>query len=148
MALLSRPVLASGPPFRLLPRLSDDNRFFWTSGADGRLRFQRCSSCSMLVHPPGPVCPRCLGDNLAPHAVSGRATVTSYTVNVQQWVPGAAPYAVGVVEIEEQPDVRLTTNLVDVDEDDLAVGMPVEVVFEPADDVFLPLFRPARSDGR
>jgi hypothetical protein len=39
--------------------------------------------------------------------------------------------------------VRLTTNLVDVEPEDIRDGMPVEVVFEENDDVFLPLFRPA-----
>ncbi len=38
--------------------------------------------------------------------------------------------------------MRLTTNLVDVDPDAVHIGMPVEVVFEDHDPVFLPLFRP------
>ena len=36
-----------------------------------------------------------------------------------------------------------TTNLVDVVPDDVHSGMPVEVVFDHHDDVYLPLFRPA-----
>ena len=28
-------------PFRVQPALDDENRFFWTSGADGVLRFAR-----------------------------------------------------------------------------------------------------------
>ena len=41
--------------------------------------------------------------------------------------------------------LRLTTNIVGCDPDEVTIGMPVEVVFEDAgeDDVFLPLFRPA-----
>ena len=41
--LESGAVVASGPSFRLLPRLDEDNEFFWTSGADGRLRFLQCA---------------------------------------------------------------------------------------------------------
>ena len=41
--------------------------------------------------------------------------------------------------------MRLTTNLVDVEPEDVDAGMPVEVVFEQHEDVFLPLFRPARG---
>ena len=51
---------------------------------------------------------------------------------------------IGLVEIDEQPDVRLTTNLVEIDPDDVRIGMPVEVVFEDHAPVFVPLFRPVR----
>jgi uncharacterized OB-fold protein len=40
--------------------------------------------------------------------------------------------------------VRLTTNIVDVDPDDVRVGMAVEVVFEDHAPVFVPLFRPVK----
>ena len=39
------------------------------------------------------------------------------------------------VTLDEQPDVRLTTNLVDIEPDDVRIGMPVEVVFEDHDPV-------------
>jgi uncharacterized OB-fold protein len=84
---------------------------------------------------------------VAPHAVSGRATVHSFTVNHQQWIPGSDPYVIGLVAIAEQPDVRLMTNLVDCEPDDSLVGREVEVVFEHQDDVFLPLFRLVEASG-
>ena len=139
-------MVANGPSFRLLPRLSDDTRFFWTSGADGVLRFLRCGDCRDFIHPPGPVCRLCLSRNLAPEAVSGRGTVETFSVNHQQWIPGSDPYIIAWVSIAEQPDVRLTTNLIDVEPDDVAIGMDVEVVFELNDDVYIPLFRPV-SEG-
>lgn len=130
--------------FRILPRLNDNNRFFWTSGADGRLRFLRCSNCGYYVHPPGPVCPRCLTKTLSPQAVSGRATVATFTINWQPWIPGFdPPYAIAIVEIEEQPSVRLTTNIVGCPPESVHIGMPVKVRFEPREDVWLPLFEPA-----
>ncbi len=134
---------ADGPPIRLLPRLDTDNRFFWTSGADGRLRFLRCRACESFVHPPAPCCPTCLSGYLTPEPVSGRAVVESFTVNHQQWIPGSEPYIVAWVSIEEQADVRLTTNLVGVEPEEVRIGMPVEVLFEEHDGVYLPLFRPA-----
>lgn len=134
---------ASGPPIRLLPRLDADNTFFWTSGADGRLRFLRCRACRTYVHPPAPRCPACLEGDLSPEPVSGRAVVESYTVNHQQWIPGSEPYVVAWVSIVEQPDLRLTTNLVGVEPEELAVGTAVEVFFEEHEGVHLPLFRPA-----
>jgi uncharacterized OB-fold protein len=137
--------LARGPAIRVLPRLDDTNRFFWTAGAEGELRFMRCRACRRYVHPPAPRCPYCLDGELVPEAVSGRGTLHSFTVNHQQWIPGSDRYVVGLVTIDEQDDVRLMTNVVDCDEDALAVGMPVEVVFEQLEDVWLPLFRPAAS---
>jgi uncharacterized OB-fold protein len=137
--------MADGPPIRLLPRLDATNRFFWESGADGRLRFLRCPSCKRFAHPPVPRCPYCLSAGLLPEAVSGRGTLHSFTVNHQQWIPGSEPYVVALVEIDEQPDVRLTSNLVGCEPSDAYVGMPVEVVFEHVEDVWLPLFRPGEG---
>ena len=95
------------------------------------------------MHPPGPVCPVCLSRDMAPEVVSGRATLVAHTCNVQQWIPGSEPYLIGLVAIDEQASVRLTTNLVDVELEDVRDGMAMEVVFEQHDDVYLPLFRPA-----
>jgi uncharacterized OB-fold protein len=131
--------------FRVLPTIDGPSEFFWTSGADGRLRFLRCTACSYLVHPPAPVCPRCYGRDVAPVAVSGLATVHSFTVNHQPWDGVGDPYVIGLVEIDEQPDVRLTTNIVECAPDDVHIGMRVEVVFEDHAPVFLPLFRPVGS---
>lgn len=127
----------------MLPRIDATNKFFWTSGEDGRLCFLRCSSCRKYVHPPVPRCPYCLDGELAPEAVSGKGSLHSYTVNHQQWIPGSDPYVIGLVTIVEQDDVRLMTNIVECEVDDLAVEMAVEVTFEHDDDVWLPLFRPA-----
>lgn len=135
--------LARGPAIRLLPRVDDSNRFFWTSGADGRLRFLRCGSCRRYFHPPQPRCPWCLADHVGPETVSGRGTVVSFTCNVHPWVPGSDPYLLGLVAIDEQPDVRLTTNLVGTELDAVHCGLAVEVVFEQHDEIYLPLFRPA-----
>jgi len=133
-------------PFRILPRLTQENRFFWTSGADGRLRFLRCQTCRDYVHPPTPICPHCLTKTLAPEPVSGRATVASYTINVQPWIPGFdPPYVIAIVEMEEEPAVRLTTNIVGCAPDDVHIGMPVQVMFEQYDDVWLPLFQPVTA---
>ena len=135
------------PPFRILPRLDDVNREFWTGGAHGELRLWRCQDCGEFVHPPQPVCPRCLSKDLAVEAVSGRATLASFSINHQPWMPGPElPYVVAIIEIVEQPSLRLTTNLVNCDLDAITIGMPVRVVFEhhpdPDGDIYLPLFEP------
>ena len=129
------------PHIRVLPALDFDNEFFWTSGRDGVLRFLRCAECEVLVHPPVPYCAQC-GGKPEPTAVSGRGTVYSFTVNHQAWDGTTDPYVIGLVAIDEQPEVRLTTNLVDCELDDVHIGMPVEVVFADHDPIYLPLFRP------
>jgi uncharacterized OB-fold protein len=132
------------PGFRVLPLVTDANRHFWTGGEHGELRFLRCRACRYWIHPPQPICPACLGRELDVEAASGRATVATYTVNHQRWIPGfEPPYVVAIVELPEQAGLRLTTNLVNCGADDVAIGMSVRVVFEHRDDVWLPLFEPA-----
>lgn len=136
---------ATGPSIRLLPKLDETNRFFWSAGEEGVLKFLRCKACRRYVHPPVPCCPYCLEGTLEPEAVSGRAIVHSFTVNHQQWIPGSDPYVIALVTIAEQDDVRLTTNIVGCDAEDVHIAMPVQVTFEVHDDVWLPLFRPVET---
>jgi len=129
---------------RVAPVLRDWNRFYWTSGEDGRLRFQHCRGCATLQHPPAPVCRACGAADLDVQAVSGRGVVQSHTTNVQQWSGDyPPPFVVAVVAIDEDPRIRLTTNIVGCEADDVEIGMPVRVVFEPVDGVWIPLFEPS-----
>ena len=55
------------------------------------------------------------------------------------------PYAVVLVELDEQADLRIPSNVVDCRIEDIQAEMPVEVVFEDVtDDISLPKFRPVR----
>ena len=134
--------MSSDAPGRPLPLLTPDNEFFWTAGADGTLRLQECVNCRALIHPPAPVCRYCRSHQLGVREVSGSATLAGFTVNHRFSLPGLpAPYVVAQVAIAEDPRVRLTTNIVGCDPDQLELGQPVEVVFEHIEDVWLPLFR-------
>ncbi len=126
-----------------VPQITLDNEYFWTSGADGKLRIQECGDCQSLIHPPQPICRYCRSHNMGVRAVSGRGVLAGFTVNHRFAMPGLpAPYVVAQVAIEEDPRVRLTTNIIDCEFDELELGQTVEVVFEQAQDVWLPLFRP------
>ena len=108
-------------PFRILPQLSEQNGFFWEAGRDGELRFLRCRDCGTRIHPPQPLCPKDHSKNLAPERVSGRGTVCTFTINHQPWMPGPElPYVVAIVTIEEDPSIRLTTNIVGCKPEDVA----------------------------
>jgi len=138
-------------PFRILPLLDDRNRGFWTGGADGVLKILRCQQCGYYLHPPIPLCPECRSDDVQFEAVSGRATVATYSVNHQQWMPGPeVPFVAAIVELVEQPSVRLRTNIVGCAIGDVHIDMSVDVVFEhhpdPDGDVYIPLFTPAAGD--
>ena len=128
---------------RVLPELTNLNEFFWKSGEDGKLRFQRCSECGELRHPPSAVCPYCHSQEWTAAEVSGRAVVAGFTLNEQPWIPSfPPPYLIAIVAIEEDDRIRLTTNLVNVPADDVFVGMKVQVLFEHSEDVWVPLFEP------
>lgn len=128
---------------RPLPELTPATEWFWTSGADGRLRIQRCTDCASFVQPPAPICPVCRSRAWEPAVVSGRGTIVGYTVNQHQWHPDfVPPYAIAVVALAEDPGVRLTTNIVGAEPLDVSIGQEVAVQFEHHDDVWLPLFTP------
>ena len=126
-----------------LPHLTPWNQYFWTSGADGVLRIQQCHGCARLLHPPLPRCPDCRSDDLGDTVVSGRAVIEAVTINHQPWHPAFdPPYVIAIVALAEDPAVRLTTNIVNCAPDDAVIGLPVRVVFERRDDVWMPLFEP------
>jgi len=130
-------------PARPLPVINEMNRHFWQGGADGRLQILHCQDCGTWIHPYAGLCPRCRSASLRPDPVSGRGTVVGFTVNHQPWFPHVpVPYVIALVELEEQADIRLVTNLPTVPIDAVRIGLPVEVYFEQQQDVHIPLFRP------
>lgn len=125
---------------RILPELDDRNRPFWTAGAKGELLILRNRVTGRWVHPPetAPHDP-----SLVPTPVSGRGTVFTFTVNHQPYHPEVpVPYVVAIVELDEQPGLRLPANIVHCDPDSVRIGMRVRVLFEQHGDVHVPLFEP------
>lgn len=130
-----------------IPALEPRTEAFWRACGQGRLEFTHCVPCDFLIHPSRPICPRCRGRQLDLRTVSGRARLHSYTVNHQRWFPGQeVPYAIGLVELVEQPGLRLMTNIINCPPEALVIGMSLRVVFDPvSDEVSLPLFEPETS---
>jgi uncharacterized OB-fold protein len=124
-----------------VPRLTEENRFFWTSGADGRLRFMRCNDCQTFIHPPYAVCRHCLSENVAPQAVPGTGEIYSVTVNYQKWNPELeVPFVIARVAVDGAPGVLLTTNIVGSPVESIDIGDRVRVTFEQQGDIYYPLF--------
>ena len=128
-----------------------DNAAFYRGWLDHELRLHRCADCGHWHHPPSPMCPACWSWHVEPTPVSGRGTVY-----LLMWLhqgapaPGVdyarAPHPVAVVELEEQPGLRITSTVVDAAPDEVAIGLPVEVEWIDRDGVPFPAFRP-RRDG-
>ncbi len=133
-----------GPPAPVPDELT---QAFWDGVAAGKLVIQRCNSCGKYIHEPTRHCRFCLSKDLGYTEVSGRARLDTFTIVMQPYHPffmSKVPYNLSVVELEEQDGLKMVTNVVDVDNDDLEVGMKLEVTFrELAPGVTLPYFKPA-----
>ncbi len=117
------------------PIVDNDTRGYWDAMKRHELVIQRCKNCGLRVHPPRPMCPRCLSTEKEWTPVSGKGVIHTW-VNIvydKSSFPGIkVPYSVAVVELEE--GVRLTTNLVDIKPEDVKIGLPVEACFVDVDE--------------
>ena len=129
-----------------LPLANEDSQEYWEACKRGELCLQKCAGCAHVRFPPAALCPRCLSESFAWEAMSGRGKVYTWIVVHRPQHPAFfedAPYNVAIVELEE--GVRTHSSIVGCANEELRVGMPVEVVFDKVnDEVTLPRFRPAR----
>jgi uncharacterized OB-fold protein len=124
------------------------SRPFFAAASEGVLLIRRCRACEAFMSPTGglgtplrPRCAICFSPELEWAPAGGRGTLYSFAI--QHQVYDAAfdvPYNLAVVELDE--GVRLTTNVVGCANDELWIGMPLEVTFERvSDEVAIPKFR-------
>lgn len=118
---------------------------FWDAARDRRLVIQRCTRCGTFRHLPHVMCSRCQSSAHEWVESAGRGSVYTYTIVVHPVHPATAaavPYTVVVVQLDDCGNVLVPSNLVDCPPGDVAVGMPVEVVWERvSDEITLPRFR-------
>lgn len=117
---------------------------FWEGTLEGKLMLMECGNCGHIRLPSREHCDRCLSTDTRWIEASGRGVVRSFGRMHQLYHPAfkdELPYPLAVVELEEGP--RLPTNIVELDDQELRVDMPVQVVWERHEDVALPKFRPA-----
>ena len=132
-----------------LPSITASNRPFWEAARRHELVVYRCAGCG-ACNTSGAGCVACDGPEMAWSRAGGRGQVFTFCVYRQAFHPawqGDIPYNVAYVELDEGP--LLITNIVGCRNEDIYIGMPVEVVFEDInDEISLPKFRPAReTDG-
>ena len=87
-----------------------------------------CPHCEEKIFPPRDVCPNCSKEAKEPYVFSGKGEVFSYTTvyDPPEGYEANAPYTVALVRLAEGP--MITAQLTDVDNNQVAIGMPVEMV--------------------
>jgi uncharacterized OB-fold protein len=103
-------------------------RYWRTTRQRYQLVGEVCPNCSGKIFPPRDVCPTCEKEAKTPFAFSGVGEVYSYST-VYQAAAGyekATPYTVAMIRLAEGPLV--SAQLTDIDDKDVSIGMPVEMV--------------------
>jgi uncharacterized OB-fold protein len=126
------------PVADLYPTTTPEAQPFWDALSAGELRLQRCPDTGRLIFPPTPTSP--FGRHRAPEwvAVSGRGRIWSFVVPhppLMRQFADAAPYVSVLVELDEDPSVRLPGPLVaasgaplgSVPASQVAIGQAVEI---------------------
>lgn len=126
-----------------LPAITESSRPFWQAARRHELVVYGCASCGAL-YSQVTVCSCCGNPRMEWVKVSGKGQVFTFCVYRQSFHPAWAediPYNVAYVKLDEGP--LLMTNIVGCDNEEIHIGMPVEVVFEDiSDEVTLPKFKP------
>jgi hypothetical protein len=128
---------------RPLPKPTRWSQEFWDQLTAGRFVLQRCTNCGRFAGYPKVFCPHCFADALEWTPASGRGRIYAHstvTANPPSAFTSELPYGIVIVELEE--GVRFLSRMVDDGDQELACGLPVELVIE--DDGAggkLPLFR-------
>jgi uncharacterized protein len=124
-----------------------DSAAYWEAAHRHEFLLQRCGSCERFRFYPRSHCPYCFSASFEWQRASGRGTIYSFTIIHRAPSPGFAdkvPYVLALIDLLE--GVRMMTNIIECEPNDVAIGMPVEVVFEDLNDtISLPQFRPVQS---
>lgn len=114
----------------------------WRAAGRGELALRHCRACDRLHHYPRGICPWCGSLDLDWQVCDGVGVIESVTV-----VRQGEAYALAYVRLSE--GISMLANLVDCEPEDLAIGVPVRVVFAPADDapgLAVPCFTPGKGN--
>lgn len=133
---------------RPLPKIGSylDTEEFWHGARRGKLMLQFCTETKKFQHYPRPISIYTGRHTIEWREASGKGIVYSWTVTRSPW-PGheaRVPYICAYVDLAEE--VRFLCNLVDCSEDEVAIGMPVEVRWDRlSEEIVYPDFAPARG---
>lgn len=127
-----------------LPQIQPFTKAFWEGTKERKLLIQTCGDCGAQIFFPRRQCPKCWSSNLGWKQASGRGKVFAFSVTyegVEAAFREDLPIVLAWVDLEE--GIRMQTNLVDCEPEDVAIGQDVEVVYtDVTDEITLPYFRP------
>jgi uncharacterized OB-fold protein len=130
-----------------VPTPTKEDRPFWEAAKRHEFVLPRCRQCGHVWFPPYLNCQRCLSLDREWMAAGGQGSIDGFTVLDKAYIAAFAddvPYNVALVLLDEGP--RMYSNIVEIANDDIVVGMRVEVVFDDVtDEISLPKFRPVTS---
>jgi uncharacterized OB-fold protein len=105
----------------------------------------RCGSCGVWHEPPGPICPACWSTDIVPTAIAGTGTIYLAIFLHQgpriEGVDYSRPYPVVVVELDEQPGLRMSSTVVGASNEDIAIGRRVKLDWIERAGSPIPVFR-------
>jgi hypothetical protein len=125
------------------PVSSGETKRFWDACREGRFLIQRCDDCGYSQYYYRGACCRCWSSNVTDVKIAGDGVVHTYTVIERNRTVGfkdQVPYVVALIEIPE--GVKVLSNIVNIDPDDVRIGMSVQLAFEHHDDFSIPVFEP------
>ncbi len=109
---------------------------FWDACNEKRLVVQNCTACNKLQYPPQARCTTCRSDaHIEWKQVQGRGHILEYIVIYDSRIKPLQqdqPINFAVITLDEDPGLNFLSNLPGTPVDQVPVGAPVEVVFEPA----------------
>jgi uncharacterized protein len=118
-----------------LPDLADERTAeFFAGAARGELVIPKCDACGAFCWYPEPECPRCGSEAFTWTPMSGRGRLYSWAVVRRAFLPAfeeMVPFVTALVALDEDPEVRIVTYVVDCDPEALAAAVALEVVFRP-----------------
>lgn len=85
-----------------------------------------CPHCEQKMFPPRDICINCGQEAKTKYQFSGKGEVYSFTIVREAPEGYTAPYTVALIKLAEGPLV--TAQLTDVDNNQVQIGMPVEMV--------------------
>jgi len=125
-----------------LPTPEGDTIAFWEATKEERLLMKHCLDCHVYSYYPRPFCPKCWSERVEWFQASGEGTLYTWSVIYNNDMPpfrDRVPYVAAIVDLAEGP--RMMTNVVDCPFEELRVGMPLKVTFQPISDEFtIPVF--------
>lgn len=128
-----------------LPEFRPETKPYWDAAKEHRFMLPKSKSDGRFFFYPRALSPYDdMSQDITWEEASGRGKVWTFSVHYMGPTPaykGDPPYVVALIELEE--GVKIMTNIVECDPNDVKIGMEVEVVFDDVtEEVTLPKFKP------